>query len=115
MGENFVALLDDHSSEPRTFSLSELRHLTPRTALRPAAGELSDFAATLFDGRGRIKSSVAREGEEVWGRELDADATVAYLQEFRVDKDLRSQGIGRWALGEILKHTDVYIDVSFGD
>ena len=40
---------------------------------------------------------------------------MAYLHDFRVEKELRSQGIGRWALGEVLKHKDEYSDVSFGD
>lgn len=96
-------------------SLSELRHLTSVQYLPPTAGELSDFAATLFDGRGQIKNHVAREGKGVWGRELNAATTVAYLQELRVEKEFRSKGIGRWALSEILKHTDEHLDVSYSD
>lgn len=75
------------------------------------AVEASDFAVTLFDGRGHIKS-VVREGKGVWGSELNADAMVAYLQEIRVDKELRGQGIGSWVLRQLLTHLNVYLEVS---
>ncbi len=77
------------------------------------ADEASEFAATLFNRRGHIKKRVAPDGKGVWGRELNEDALVAYLQEFRLNKDVRNQGIGGWVLGEILKHSDVYLDVSY--
>ncbi|GAA5872302.1 hypothetical protein JCM3774_003338 [Rhodotorula dairenensis] len=83
---SFVALLDDHS------------------------GEASDFAATLFTHRGHIKERIVREGKGVWGRELNEDDTVAYLQEIRIDKDFRNQGIGSWALSQILTHSDAYLE-----
>ncbi|GAA5992034.1 hypothetical protein JCM10908_000707 [Rhodotorula pacifica] len=82
---DFVALLDDHSQEA------------------------SDFGATLFDHRGKIKR-IVREGKGVWGKELNVDATVAYLQEIRIDKDFRSQGIGSWALARVLSHNRIYLD-----
>ncbi|KWU46706.1 hypothetical protein RHOSPDRAFT_31522 [Rhodotorula sp. JG-1b] len=72
--------------------------------------EASNFAAALFNRRGHIKSKLAHEGWGVWGRELNADAVVAYLQEIRGDKEVRNQGIGSWALREILRCNVLYLD-----
>lgn len=73
---HFVALLDQHSRGPRFLLAVKLAafnlHLLPFFF----AGEASDFAVTLFDGRGQVKN-VVREGKGVWGDELNADATIA--------------------------------------
>lgn len=104
-------MLDDHSGKYCLCKVQMIGRIGgPHRFLRPE--EASDFAATLFNRRRQIKSKFAHEGTGVWGRELNADATVAYLQEIRVDKEVRSQGIGSWALREILRCNDLYLDVS---
>ncbi|BGP52822.1 hypothetical protein JCM8202_003903 [Rhodotorula sphaerocarpa] len=83
---DFVAVLDDHSRE------------------------LSDFASTLFSRKGKIKRDVVSRGRGVWGRELDRDSKVAYLDTIRIKKEHRSQGIGKWAINQLLRDCDVYLD-----
>ncbi|GAA6004481.1 hypothetical protein JCM10207_000746 [Rhodosporidiobolus poonsookiae] len=63
----------------------------------------SDFAATLFDDEGKLKRKYAREGTGVWGREVTDTGNIVYLENIRVDEELRNQGIGSWALKEIFR------------
>ncbi|POY71298.1 putative Diamine N-acetyltransferase [Rhodotorula taiwanensis] len=59
-------------------------------------GEASDFGATLFHRNGKVKAEV--------------DAVVAYLEEIRVKKEYRSQGIGTWALQQLLVDNEYHLE-----
>ncbi|BGP12637.1 hypothetical protein JCM10213v2_000554 [Rhodosporidiobolus nylandii] len=60
--------------------------------------ELSDFAATVFETDGKVKRRFSREGTGVWGREVGDSFMLCYLEELRIGREYRNQGIGTWAL-----------------
>ncbi|GAA6038984.1 hypothetical protein JCM8097_000140 [Rhodosporidiobolus ruineniae] len=77
-GEDFFLILDDHSR--------------------------TDFAATLFDDEGQLKSRFGREGTGVWKKEEMEDVcSIVYLEDMRVEASLRGQGIGSWVLRRLFE------------
>ncbi|BGP52821.1 hypothetical protein JCM8202v2_000378 [Rhodotorula sphaerocarpa] len=96
-GENFVGVLDEHSGES-----ASPNDLYDR--------ELSEFADRLFSHKGKIARGVVSEGRNVWGRELNRDATVAYLEAICIDKAYRCQGVGAWAINQVLRDNHLYLD-----
>lgn len=117
-GENFVGVLDEHSGE--SASPNDLYDRRLSQSVRPnivcdwlhSAGELSEFADRLFSHKGKIARGVVSEGRNVWGRELNRDGTVAYLEAICIDKAYRCQGVGAWAINQVLRDNHLYLDVS---
>lgn len=61
---------------------------------------------TVFNQNGRIKPSLhqikSEKGTGVWGREINK-GTIAYIEEMRVHPKYQRQGLGRWAIENLLK------------
>lgn len=61
-----------------------------------------EFAFSLFDQHGHLKSKFRHEGNKAWGAETDGSFLV-YLHEIEILESQRGKGIGTWALQEIWK------------
>jgi len=65
------------------------------------------FSMGVFNKSGRIKPSLYKPGSPergtgVWGPEIN-NGTLAYIEEIYVNSSCRRQGLGRWAIENLLK------------
>ncbi|GAA5992037.1 hypothetical protein JCM10908_000708 [Rhodotorula pacifica] len=97
-----VFLVDRAAIAVSQFSFSEL--------MDEHSQEACEFAESVFDSRGRLRSDVRQQGTRIWGKELDRDATVAYLHEICVERRYRNQGAGKWAIKKLMNECDRYLN-----
>ncbi|KAI0330692.1 hypothetical protein GY45DRAFT_733716 [Cubamyces sp. BRFM 1775] len=68
--------------------------------------ELSDFALTLFDRLGHLKSELVEndhlKGSGVWGRELDR-GPILYVEDIQVPEKFRRNGVASFLLQNLAK------------
>lgn len=72
---------------------------------------------SVFNKNGRIKSSLFRHGSEergtgVWGKEIN-HGILAYIEEIRVFPKYQRQGVGSWAIDNVLKCDALAVRIFF--
>lgn len=74
------------------------------------------FSTAVFNKHGRIKPSLYQpsspeRGTGVWGPEIN-HGTLAYIDEIRVSSRYQRQGVGRWAIENLLKSDLLAVSVA---
>ncbi|EIW55854.1 uncharacterized protein TRAVEDRAFT_22277 [Trametes versicolor FP-101664 SS1] len=96
----YVNVVDDKEGELGTLRALQIHRDTHHEyleALDVDSREMYEFATTLFDESGDFRSELMEDdylrGTGVWGRELDNDAPLLYINSIHVEKKHRRRGI----------------------
>lgn len=94
----YINVVDDKEGELGTLRALQIHRDTHHEylgALDADSREMYEFATTLFDESGDFRSELIEDdylrGTGVWGRELDNDAPLLYINSIHVEEKVRVQ------------------------
>ena len=77
------------------------------------------FSMSVFDKKGRIKRSLHKPGSQdrgtgVWGPEINR-GRLGYIETIEVNPKYQRQGLGRWAIENLLKSDALAVCIMSSD